>query len=361
MDETVRLLTELINFDTGASGTEAGDCRDWIAKELSSERVRVRTYETASSGGRDGFHLLAEVPGSSPSSLLLHAHLDTAPFGPREQWPFPPDRASVIRGCVCGRGALDCKGPLAVWMRLIKDAADAELPFSLKLLVTDLEETGGEDGAGKLLNDYPDILDSVSLAVGEGGGYPFVFGGRTFYTFQTGEREDDASGISGKACSREEVIRILSAGIEKGYYGSEILAYAEGYDTLTGRRMELAPLYEGMEEFFGSAPQSSLYTAFGDVFGRALAREVSGAELMGCITPGFSDNRFLRRAGIPTAGFFPLDLENPLRGIHGPGEYISLSSLRTAYRVMSRVIADAALPELLCGGEPGRADSTLRR
>ena len=347
MDETVRLLTNLLDFDTTVTGSDAKACRDWIAEELSSDPVRIRTCETSSAVGRDGFHLLAEVPGGSAASLMLHAHLDTAPIGPREQWLFSPERSSVIKGCVCGRGALDCKGPLAVWMRLIKDASVNSLPFSLRLLVTDLEEAGGEEGAGKLVMEHPEILGDVSLVIGEGGGYPFPFGEHIFYTFQTAEREDDTDEAAVKNYTREDVRRILSAGIAKGYYGQEILAYAEGYDALTGRRMDLKPLYGGMEAFFEAAPESSVYGTFGGVFARALAGEVAGARLMACMTPGFSDNRFFRRAGVPTVGFFPVRIDNSLGGIHGPNEYISISSLRTAYRVISRLISDPDFRDLI--------------
>ena len=60
---------------------------------------------------------------------------------------------------------------------------------------------------------------------------------------------------------------------------------------------------------------------------------------MPCITPGYSDNREFRKAGVPVIGFFPLDIRNSLRGIHGVNEYITEASLALAYRVMTGILS----------------------
>ncbi|MBR2780984.1 MAG: M20/M25/M40 family metallo-hydrolase [Eubacteriaceae bacterium] len=339
MEDIIFWLIKLIAFDTSCGGGDAEACRDFIMDELSRQSVSVYPFATEGSSRR-AHHLLAEVRGDSPEAVMLHAHLDTADFGDELSWAAHPRSGLRRKGCILGRGALDCKGPLAVWMKLMCDAAKGRFPFTLKLLVTDLEEEGGEDGLGKLLSLHPEITDDVKLVIGEGGGYPFLFREKIFYTFQTGEREDARDSGSGDGYSREDIGRILLAGAKKGYYSMDILDYFSGYASITGRRMELEPLYLGMEDFFEKAPESRLYERFGEVFERALRKRVPRAALMPSITPGYSDNRFFRALGIPVAGFFPLDPSNSLSGTHGKNEYISEASLCLAYAVLSDVIKE---------------------
>ena len=342
MDEIIAWLITLLDLDTTADGKDARRCADFIGQMLARRGAAVRAFTTPGSR-REGHHLLAEIPGEVPDAVLLHAHMDTADRGPRQMWLFPADRASRRRGCVCGRGALDCKGPLAVWMKLLTDAAEAG-PHrrTLKLLVSDLEEQGGEEGLGLLLERHPGILSGLKLVIGEGGGFPFPFRGRTWYTFQTGEW-DPGKGQppvpkeGGE--DRDRIARILSMGIEKGYYSADILAYASAAADLEGRKLDIRPLYEGMETFFETAPPSRAYACFGNLFEAALREEVPDARLLPCVTPGYSDNRWFRDAGVPVIGFFPLDIGNSLSGIHGANEYVSEASLALAYRTMSRVLS----------------------
>ena len=339
MDEIVSWLVRLIEFNTTARGGDARRCADFIGETLSRRGVTAETFTTAGAV-REGCHLLATVPGESPDAVMLHAHLDTAEYGPRGEWMFPARRATLRGGNVCGRGALDCKGPLAVWMKLLADAAQAPTrPYTLKLLVSDLEEQGGEDGLGLLLARRPQLLEGVRLVIGEGGGFPFPFDGKTWYTFQTGEREpaDEAPYADGNP-DREQIGKILSMGVEKGYYSRDILTYAAQEAAIRGRKLDIRPLYQGMEPFFRTAPVSRVYARYGPLFEEALRGEIPGARLMPCITPGASDNRRFREAGIPVAGFFPLDGKNSLRGIHGSNEYISQASLALAYRTVSAVV-----------------------
>ena len=348
MDEIIAWLSRLIDFETTAAGSDAEECVLFIRQELSSRGVRVRTFATEG-GARTGRHLLAEIPGERSDAVMLHAHLDTADFGEGEGWLFPADRASRRRGCVCGRGALDCKGPLAVWMKLLSDAA-AEKPrlYTLRLLVSDLEESGGEDGLGRLLAQHPEVLADVRLVIGEGGGFPFPFHEHVYYTFQTGERETEPD-LSGDAEEPgwERAAEILSMGVEKGYYSRAILDYAREAPSLTGRRLDIRPLYDGMEAFFAHAPVSHIYDRFSHAFEAALRRELPNARLMPCITPGYSDNRWFRKAGIPVAGFFPLDIRNSLAGIHGANEYVSEASLALAYRTVSLAIETICTEQVL--------------
>ena len=339
MDEIVSWLVKLIDFNTTACGGDARRCADFIGQTLLRRGVTVQTYTTAG-GVRDGHHLVATVPGESPDSVMLHAHLDTAEYGLQQAWLFPADRATLRGGNICGRGAIDCKGPSAVWMKLMADAAEAApRAYTLKLLISDLEEQGGDDGLGLLLTQHPEILEGVKLVIGEGGGFPFPFSGKTCFTFQTGEREcADEAPLAEEDPGWEHIAKVLSMGIEKGYYSEDILSYASQEASLPGRKLDIRPLYQGMEPYFRAAAVSDVYSRYGQFFDKALRAEIPDACLMPVITPGVSDNRWFRKASVPVIGFFPLDMDNSLQGIHGNNEYISRSSLALAYRTTSFIL-----------------------
>ena len=345
MDEIISWLLRLLDFNTTAGGKDSEACVCFIRQTLTSRGIGVHTY-AAEGTPRQAHHLLAVVPGERRESVLLHAHLDTTEYGDRDDWLFPADRGTRRNGCICGRGAIDCKGPLAVWMKLASDAAaGAPRPYTLKLLVSDLEEQGGHSGLGLLLERHPELLSDVKLVIGEGGGFPFPFQNDLFYTFQTGERESviEGSHSTDKESGWEQISRILSMGAEKGYYNSSLLAYARQADTLSGRRLDIRPLYEGMEPFFQNAPVSNTFGRYGPLFEAALREQIPNARLMPCITPGCSDNRWFRKAAVPVIGFFPLDIKNSLGGIHGNNEYISEASLSLAYRTMSRLLENLSI------------------
>jgi acetylornithine deacetylase/succinyl-diaminopimelate desuccinylase-like protein len=341
VEEIISWLLALIGFPTAADGDGALPCVSFLAEELSRRNVAVRRF-TTDGGARQAHHLLAVVPGERAESVLLHAHLDTAPCGRKEDWHFPADRATRLSGFICGRGAIDCKGPLAVWMKLLSDAAAGKRrPYTLKLLVTDLEEQGGEEGAGLLLARHPELLQGLKLVIGEGGGFPFPFGGHIFFTFQTEERENwepRSQDAFGEAPDQDQIAKTISLGIKKGYYSAELLEYAAMWDSLLGRKLDIRPLYEGMDAFFEKAADSALYARYGPLFASALREHVPDACLMPCITPGTSDNRWFRKAGIPVVGFFPLARHDPLGGIHGADECISEASLSLAYRTLTRIL-----------------------
>ena len=340
MEEIIEWLCELLDFDTTPHGPDSGPCAGFIGETLSVKGAAVQIWTTPGSV-RAGHHLLAEAEGTGPEIVMLHAHLDTADHGPPQLWRFRADRASRRNGCVCGRGAIDCKGPLAVWMKLLSDAAGKKpLPYTLRLLVTDLEEQGGQDGLGLLLKQHPEILSGVKLVIGEGGGFPVPFRGRMYYTFQTGERptETERPSAEGEDPTPGQISRILSMGIEKGYYSARLRSYVSEAVTLTGRKLDVRTLYAGMEAFFENAPPSRVFGLYGQLFETELRKEIPSARLLPVITPGISDNRWFRAEDVPVIGFFPLDSGNSLGGIHGPDEYVREASLALAYRTMSGVL-----------------------
>ena len=336
MEELIEYLMRLMELNTTSDTGNEAACAAYLEREFRRYGVETKVWTK----GENRSSLAAWIPGKQKKTLVFHGHLDTAPYGEGVGWKFPPDRPSRIHHCICGRGALDCKSQVAVWMKLMIEQKQSGLQpdCSLLFLATADEENGGENGLSYVL-EQSDCLDHSFLVLGEGGGFPFPFQDQWFYTFQTGERTDDWT----TAPEEENPMRILEEGIRKGYYSEEIKAYFSYDFPVSGRRLDLEPLYRGMGKNFRQMPDSDVFCHYQSVFQRALSSFVPEAKLMPVITPGFSDNRYFRGLGIPTIGFFPLDYKNHLGGIHGKNEYISEQSLLLAYRVLQRAVNELIL------------------
>lgn len=327
-------LKELIEFNTTMDEGSTDDCAAFIDGVFKGNGVSSAIIRPKGCGSM----VFAEARGRRREALLLHAHLDTAPYYRELNWRFPPDRATFIKNKICGRGAVDCKGQAAVWMKLMCDAAKAagSMEHSLRAVFTCDEENGGEKGLKRIMEENRSLFDDVFLVIGEGGGFSFPYGGRICYTFQTGEREDMEGGPEVDDKTEADIEKVISLGIKKGYYSPMLLDYIKNSGKEI-KRLDTYPLYAGMEEYLTNAPYSEVYGRFGQLFEEALKASAAEAVLMPVITPGYSDNRYFRRAGIPVIGFFPFDVRDHI-WMHTANEYISLDTLKLAYEVMGRVV-----------------------
>ncbi len=336
MERLMAYLIRLMEYNTTSDTGNEAACAAFIEQTLRQYGIKTKIWTK----GNQHSSLAAWIPGRQKKTLVLHGHIDTAPYGDRAGWLFPPERPSRKNGCLCGRGALDCKSQVAVWMKLmIEIQCSGQVPErSVLFLATGDEENGGENGLSYVI-EQSDCLDHSFLVLGEGGGFPFPFQDQLFYTFQTGERTDEWTA----APEEENPVEILEEGIRKGYYSEEVKAYFSYDLSAQGRRLEMEPLYRGMGKNFSSMPDTAVFSQYGPVFQRALSAFVPEAKLMPVITPGFSDNRYFRGLGIPTIGFFPLDRKNHLSGIHGKNEYISEQSLSLADKVLGCAVNELIL------------------
>ncbi len=108
---------------------------------------------------REGNALIVGQPDHRRPCVALIGHLDTVP--PADGAP-PPSRDAAR---VCGRGAADMKGGLAVMLALAEDLDLANLPFNLMLVFYDREEGPyAENGLGPLLERF-ELLRAVDLAI----------------------------------------------------------------------------------------------------------------------------------------------------------------------------------------------------
>lgn len=105
-------------------------------------------------------------------NIVFHTHCDVVFEGDSSKWTYPPYSGSIIDGNVWGRGAIDNKAlgvmQLMAVQKFVDRAKNEDLPYNVSILVVSNEEEGGELGAGKVVNNFLDLLNPV-VVYGEGG------------------------------------------------------------------------------------------------------------------------------------------------------------------------------------------------
>ena len=147
MHEIIELTRKLITFKTTKTRPdELQACSEFIRQYLQTAGVTAEVFE---SGGTLSVFSLPQ-PGFAPLLLMTHFDVVAAPVH-----LFTPE---IRNGRLYGRGAIDDKYAVALSMVLLKNHTDrlvqsgrkaADLPFGI--LITGDEETGGFNGAKKIL------------------------------------------------------------------------------------------------------------------------------------------------------------------------------------------------------------------
>lgn len=183
--EIVTYLQDLIRFNTAnPPGNELPAAR-YIAEVFQREGIAAQVLESAP--GRAS--VVARIKGDgSLRPLLLLSHLDVVDVE-REKWTCDPFGAEIRNGFVWGRGALDCKNSVALWMIvMLALKRDGIVPRrDVIFLAAADEETGGRQGCAFITQHHADLIDAEA-ALNEGGGFGLQFLGRTYYTYQAAEK-----------------------------------------------------------------------------------------------------------------------------------------------------------------------------
>jgi tripeptide aminopeptidase len=116
-------------------------CADWVAAELRSMGLDVHEDSSALAAGSDSGNLLARVPGRSPASVLVCAHLDTVPLTAPLEPVLVDGYWSNANDAILGA---DNKSAVAVAVELARKLtlASEPPPLGLELLFTVCEEVG---------------------------------------------------------------------------------------------------------------------------------------------------------------------------------------------------------------------------
>ena len=183
----VELLQQLIRFDTTNPPGNESDCVGFVRSLLEEAGCETQTY----SKDTDRPNLVARLEGSGDSPpLLLQGHVDVVTTSGQE-WQRPPFGGELVDGEIWGRGAIDMKGAVAMFVSgfLRAAAGEVKLPGDVILVVLSDEENGGDFGAKFLVEEHPELFAGVRHALGEAGGISQVIAGKRFYPIQLGEKQ----------------------------------------------------------------------------------------------------------------------------------------------------------------------------
>ena len=144
--------------------------------------------------------------GKGEKRLLYLSHTDVVPAS--EGWDFPPFSGEIRDGFVHGRGAIDCKGLVAVEAcAVIHLAQTTKLNGKLIFTAAADEEVGGNLGAGILSARYPDKI-KADFAVNEGD-EPLTVNGKTYHSISVGEKGPAWMKITTKGVSSHGSVPML--------------------------------------------------------------------------------------------------------------------------------------------------------
>ncbi len=162
-DDLVRLVTDLVGFDTTARNTgdpprQEADLQTYLGKRLAARGAAIDIWEPTSAdvaGSRQvepGLEfagrpqLAATMAGASGGrSMMLNGHIDVVTPEPVERWTSDPWRAEVRDGNLYGRGTCDMKGGIGAMVYAAETLARMGVRLGGDLIVctnTDEESSG---------------------------------------------------------------------------------------------------------------------------------------------------------------------------------------------------------------------------
>jgi acetylornithine deacetylase/succinyl-diaminopimelate desuccinylase-like protein len=185
MDFLKMHLKNLVSIDTTNPPGNESEAARYLSAVFQSEGIEHEVVESAPGRGS----IVARLRGNGKGRpLMLLGHLDVVTANAAD-WTHPPFSATEADGAIWGRGTLDMKGLVATWLTLMVKYKREQTVFSRDIIfaATADEEAGGTLGLGWLVKNRPDLVD-CEWALNEGGGNSFTLGGKTFITFQSGEK-----------------------------------------------------------------------------------------------------------------------------------------------------------------------------
>ncbi len=183
----VELLQNLIRFDTTNPPGSEKECVLYIRDELAALGIE----STLLPKDPDRPNLIARLKGRGDAPpLLLQGHVDVVTTE-NQDWEHPPFAAEIHDGWMWGRGTLDMKGPVTLFLSAFMraKAENIDLPGDVILCILADEEADGSYGAKFLAEEHAGQFEGVKYALGEFGGFPLALAGKTFYPIMIGEKQ----------------------------------------------------------------------------------------------------------------------------------------------------------------------------
>src|SRR4030042_1981502 len=134
-------------------------------------------------------NLVARIKGDgSERPLLMSGHVDVVPVE-REHWSHDPFGGEVIDDVIWGRGALDMKGFLAMYLQIFLGLFRQNIPLKRDVILAAIadEEAGFTHGSKFLVEQHRELINA-EYALTEGGAITYYFGKTKLYTIQVAEK-----------------------------------------------------------------------------------------------------------------------------------------------------------------------------
>lgn len=183
--EVIRILRDLIRFDTSNPPGNERPAAEYLAAILRSEGIDSVVVESRPARG----NVIARLPGAGAAPpLLLSAHLDVVP-AVEHGWEHPPFAAEIHDGYVWGRGAVDMKHMAAMSVVTLLELKRRRVRLHRDVIFAGVadEEAGGHAGAGWLVDTHPDRI-SAAFCLTELGGMSVPMPRRTLIPVQVAEK-----------------------------------------------------------------------------------------------------------------------------------------------------------------------------
>ena len=197
--EVVDLCRDLLRFDTSNFGDGSGPGERSAAEHVMGllHEVGLAPELVESEPGRASVVVRVEGDPAGTAdrgALMVHGHLDVVPADARD-WKVDPFAGEEADGCLWGRGAVDMKDMDAMMLAVLRDLARSGRtpPRDLVFAFFADEEAGGVLGSHWVVDHRRDLLDGVTEAISEVGGYSVTLEGRDgdavrMYLLQTAEK-----------------------------------------------------------------------------------------------------------------------------------------------------------------------------
>ncbi|OGO26580.1 MAG: hypothetical protein A2136_05360 [Chloroflexi bacterium RBG_16_54_11] len=187
-EETVQHLVRLIKADTtNPPGNELPAIiiiKD-ILEQAGFPHESVKILESAP----NRVNLVARIKGDgSEKPFLLSGHVDVVPVE-RDKWNHDPFGGEIIDGVVWGRGALDMKGFLAMYLQIFLNLYRQQTQLKRDVILAAIadEENGFTNGSKFLVEQHRDMIDA-EYAITEAGAVTTFFGKARLYPIQVAEK-----------------------------------------------------------------------------------------------------------------------------------------------------------------------------
>jgi len=347
MEELVQLTIDLMRFRTTENNfEEISKCGKFIIDYLTHKDIVIKKYEY-----KGKVSIVTLFKNTKAPKIFLNAHFDVVPASAHS---FAP---RVEGDKLYGRGSSDCKGQVALLMKLMKDFAGKKNKPNIGLMLTSDEEVHGNAGVKYLLNDQGYKCEFVIVADG-GDDYDIVTKHKG--VLQVKMSAHGKSAHSSRYWDGENAIETLMRAYQRvvkiypklkaGAWKTTVnLSKIKGGDTLN-KVPDYAELCldirwtdskESVLKKLGEIPDVDIEVlATADMLItddnnpyikklQASAEKVLKRKVRTSYEHGATDARYFSAKGIPAVLFKPLGF-----GAHSETEYLVISSLKPFYKIM---------------------------